>query len=158
MVQGSWFMVFSSWSGVSATVLLVSAAALMAQGELVVYKSGTKLYHRASCPVVQDLAGAVAMTRGRAESRGYKAHSGCDPDNPNAKAPKAAPPPPQTVYVGGPKYYHRKTCGKLGDPAAVKPISLEIAGKTHWPCPDCKPPVRKRSIENAIPGTKRRGG
>ena len=39
----------------------------------------------------------------------------------------------------------------------VSSESLEKAGKSHWPCPICRPPVRKKSAEPAVPGTGRRG-
>jgi hypothetical protein len=142
---------------------LIAAAVLLwngithAQSELVIHKDGTKLYHRPGCPVVLDLAGVLAMTRAQAEARGYKAHPDCDPANPNAPAPRAAPPPPATVYVDGSKYYHRKDCSKLTDPKTVKAVSVEVAGKVQWPCPTCKPPVRRKSTENAVPRTKHRG-
>ena len=139
-------------------IWLCAAPTLSSQSELVIVKEGAKLYHWPGCPVVRDGAGVTAMTRAQAESRQYKAHPDCDPANPKAPAPKAAPPPPVTVYADGSKYYHRKECGKLTTAPAVKAVSLEEAGKTLWPCPDCKPPVRRRSTENAIPGTKRRGG
>jgi hypothetical protein len=141
-----------------ALVALCTAPSISSQSELVIVKEGAKLYHRPGCPIVRDGAGVTAMTRAQAESRQYKAHPDCDPDNPKAPAPKAAPPPPVTVYVDGSKYYHRKECAKATKPSAVKAVSLEEAGKTLWPCPDCKPPVRRRSTESAIPGMRRRGG
>jgi len=145
----------TSWL-IAATVVLLHAVPT-AQSELVIHKDGTKLYHRPGCPIVLDLVGVLAMTRAQAEARGYKAHPDCDPTNPNAPAPRAPPPPPATVYVDGSKYYHRKDCRKLTDPKAVKAVSLDVAGKVQWPCPECKPPVRRKSTENAVPGTKRRG-
>jgi hypothetical protein len=140
---------------VLAQISLLCASTPLAQSEFVIHKEGTKLYHRPSCPVVIDMRGVLAMTRAQAEARGYTAHRDCDPNNPNAPAPKAPPPPPATVYLDGTKYYHRKTCSTLRDPKAAKAVSLESVGKTHWPCPTCRPPVRRRSTENAIPGTKR---
>lgn len=118
-------------------------AVVAGQGELVIHKQGTKLYHRPHCPSISGMAGVVAMTRAQAEGRGYKAHADCDPANPQALAPEGAAPPAETVYLDGSKYYHRKTC-KLLDPEKVKPAALETAGKAQWPCPTCKPPVRKR--------------
>jgi hypothetical protein len=146
-----------------ATAMLVlalaagGAAPAAAQSELVLHKAGTKLYHRASCPVVLDMSGVVAMTRAQAERRGYTPHPACDPSNPNAPAPQGTPPPPATVYVDGSKYYHRKDCSKVRDASKLEPISLEAAAKKSWPCPVCRPPIRKKSRENAIPGTKRGG-
>jgi len=137
---------------------LLAASEARAQSELVIVKEGTKVYHRPGCPVIRDGEGVTAMTRAQAEGRQLTAHPDCDPSNPKAPAPKASPPPPATVYLDGSKYYHRKDCKKLTDPASAKAVSLEAAGKTHWPCPECRPPVRQKSSENAIPGTKRRGG
>jgi hypothetical protein len=141
-----------------ALIACLTAPAISSQSELVIVKEGEKVYHRPGCPAVRDGVGVTAMTRAQAEGRQLTAHPDCDPSNPKAPAPKAAPPPPVTVYLDGSKYYHRKDCKKLTDPAAAKPVSLEVAGKTHWPCPECRPPVRQKSRENAIPGTKRRGG
>jgi hypothetical protein len=130
-----------------------SAAA--AQSELVIFKEGTILYHRAGCDVIRDMKGVVAMTRAQAESRGYKAHADCDPEVSKAGAPAppgsaASPaaqpkPAPQIVYVDGGKYYHRKDCRRLAaNPKAARAEALEVAGKSLWPCPDCRPPVRPR--------------
>lgn len=131
-----------------------------AKGELVLIRTDTKQYHRASCPLVRgaNTNGVTAMTRGQAESRGYTAHPDCDPENPKAPAPKAPAPEAVTVFVDGSKYYHRdRTCARIEDDDAVKAVSLEVAGKKEWPCPECRPPVRRKSTENAIPGTKRGG-
>jgi hypothetical protein len=140
-----------------SSALFVTSAEGVVQSELVIHKEGTKLYHRPSCPVIRDGVGILAMTRAQAEARGYTAHPDCDPENPKAPAPRAAPPPPVTVYVDGTKYYHRKDCSTLATAKDVKAVSLEVAGKAQWPCPVCKPPIRQKSTENAIPGTKRLG-
>jgi hypothetical protein len=138
-------------------LLLFPLAPVSAQSEMVIHKDSTKLYHRPGCPVVVDGTGVLAMTRAQAEGRGYKSHEDCDPANPNAKAPRAAPPPPVTVYVDGGKYYHRKDCRRLASAENVKPAPLDVVGKEKWPCPTCKPPIRKRSSENAVPRTNGRG-
>ena len=140
-----------------ALLSLIAASTVQSQSELVIVKEGTRLYHRPGCPVIRDGNGVTAMTRAQAEGKQYTAHLDCDPSNPKAPAPKAAPPPPATVYLDGSKYYHRKDCKRLKDPAAAKAVSLEDVGKSYWPCPDCRPPVRQKSTENAVPGTKRRG-
>ena len=145
--------------GVLACLFLLPALAF-GQSELVIYKEGTGLYHRAGCPVLTDAKDVMAMTRAQAESRGYKAHDDCDPAR---QKPGSAPgsnqaPAPVTVYLNDGKYYHRKDCPKLT--AGGKPPKselLETAGKSHWPCPDCRPPVRRKSAEPAVPGTGRRG-
>jgi hypothetical protein len=151
---------------VAASLVLLDAAAA-AQSELVIHKEGTNLYHRPGCPVVRDGIGVLALTRAQAEARGYKPHPDCDPDNPSARsapavprpvpAPAPAPPPAVTVYLDGSKYYHRKSCAKIATAKDVASKSLEVAGKSYWPCPVCRPPVRRKSSEPAVPGTVRRG-
>ncbi len=160
----------------AAAVVLLMVAVLTAnpdsQSELVIYKEGTHLYHRPGCPLVRDSRDVVAMSRAQAEARGYKPHRDCDPAeqdarateapasrSPGSKTAPAAKPTVVTVYVDGTKYYHRKDCPQLKDSSTVsKPVSLELAGKTYWPCPICTPPVRRKSAEPAVPGTVRRRG
>jgi hypothetical protein len=134
-------------------VLLAIAAAgvgppiAAVQSELVIYKERSQLYHRPGCEVIRDGTGVLALTRAQAEARGYKPHPDCDPEQrkPDAPGDKAAARP-QTVYVDGTKYYHRKECKRLeAKPKAVRAESLDAAGKAYWPCPDCRPPVRKRT-------------
>ena len=118
------------------------------QSELVIYKEGSQLYHRPGCDVIRDGTDVLALTRAQAEARGYKPHPDCDPEQrkPDAAGDKAAAARPQTVYVNGTKYYHRKECKRLeSNPKAVRAESLDAAGKAYWPCPDCRPPVRKRT-------------
>ena len=129
------------------------------QAELVIVKEGAAVYHRAGCPVIRGVQGVLAMTRAQAESRRHKPHADCDPANATtgAQASRRATPPPQTVYLDDTKYYHRKDCRRLAAVKDVRAGSLEEAGKVRWPCPDCRPPVRRRSAEPAVPGTERRG-
>ena len=128
-----------------------SAAA--AQSELVIYKEDTKLYHRPGCDVIRDMKGVVAMTRAQAESRGYKPHPDCDPE----VSKPGAPAPPASARGGAAEthtadrlrrrrqVYHRKDCRRLAaNPKAARAEPLEVAGKSLWPCPDCRPPVRPR--------------
>jgi len=144
-----------------ALVVVAGTASLAAlQSELVIYKEGSTVYHRAGCPVLKDMTGVTAMTRAQAESRGHKAHPDCDPAQQKADGRSAPVPgaPPPTVYLDDGRYYHRKDCAKLdASGKRVRSASLETAGKSHWPCPDCRPPVRKKSAEPAVPGTGRRG-
>jgi hypothetical protein len=131
-----------------------------AQSELVIYKEGTQQYHRPGCDVIRDGKDVLALTRAQAEARGYKPHPDCDPaqrklDEAPAAA-KAASAEPQTVYLNGTRYYHRKECKRLeANPKAVHAESLDAAGKTYWPCPDCRPPVRKRTPASQPPGRVR---
>ena len=146
---------------VALAVVAGTASLAALQSELVIYKEGSAVYHRAGCPVLKDMTGVTAMTRAQAESRGYKAHPDCDPAQQKSdgrSAPSAPGAPPPTVYLDDGRYYHRKDCAKLDANAKrVRSASLESAGKSHWPCPDCRPPVRKKSAEPAVPGTGRRG-
>lgn len=143
-------------------VWLVAVALLPApafpQSEMVVHTQGTKLYHRAGCPAVEDAKGVLAMTRAQAEARGFKPHDACDPANPSRPTPDGKPATPPTVYLDGSRHYHRSTCSRLPEEKArIKAVSVEVAGKSHWPCPECKPPIRQRSSGPAVPGTERRG-
>jgi hypothetical protein len=135
------------------SVLLTSLTAASgspagAQSELVIHKEGTTEYHRPGCDVIRDGKGVVALTRAQAEKRGFKPHAGCDPETGKpASASEGAPAAkPETVYVNGTKYYHRKDCRRLKEsPGAVEAEPLESAARANWPCPDCKPPIRKRN-------------
>ena len=130
------------------------------QSELVIHKDGSAVYHRAGCPVLKDMTGVTAMTRAQAESRGHKPHPDCDPaqQKSDGRSAPAPPAPPPTVYLDAGRYYHRKDCAKLdANGKRIRSASLESAGKSHWPCPTCRPPVRKKSAEPAVPGTGRRG-
>lgn len=119
------------------------APAVLPAQELVIVIEGTSEYHRPSCARIQGRSDVLAMQRGQAESRGFRAHGDCDP----AKVP----PPPKAVMVTvdeGGKYYHRDKCEKLG--TSPRRVTLEDASKKHWPCPSCKPPIRARKKGSVI--------
>jgi hypothetical protein len=110
--------------------------------EYVLVKPGAKEYHRPGCEVVRDAKDVVAMTRAEAELRGLRPHAACDP----AKNPSARDGAPAVQYVfvePGDKRYHREKCSKLG-PNRERITLDEAAKKKYWPCPACKPPIRKR--------------
>ena len=128
-----------------------SAAA--AQSELVIYKEDTNLYHRPGCDVIRDMKGVVAMTRAQAESRGYKAHADCDPAVQQAWRAGAPPPPPRrrrsprrrpSTSTAASITTGRTAAGSAANPKAARAEPLDVAGKSLWPCPDCRPPVRPR--------------
>jgi hypothetical protein len=126
--------------------LLLAGAMLFAfpQGstEYVLVKAGSQEYHRPGCEVVRDAKNVVAMMRGEAEARGRRPHAACDPaKSPPGKTPAAL----QYVFVASSdKRYHRETCSRLGN--TRQRITLEEAArKKYWPCPVCKPPIRKRA-------------
>jgi hypothetical protein len=139
-------------------------ALLAGQGELVIVKEGTGgqlQYHRPGCPVVRDGKDVLAMTRGEAESRGYKGHRDCDPATapatkdaagatPSARQGDARPTPEEFVFVdAGGKYYHQQGCQKIGK--ETRKVQLKEVGK-RWPCPTCRPPIRKRTDAPLVPG------
>lgn len=115
------------------------AAESFAQSELVVVKKGEKEFHRPGCPEIKDAKDVLALSIAQARGRGLKQHDGCDP----AKTPVGGSqdPAPIIVYVDSSKYYHKKDCKKLGKDA--KKAELEEAGRKLWPCPVCRPPIRK---------------
>jgi hypothetical protein len=147
-------------SSMLVLVLAMLGVALAAsQSELVIVKDGTKEYHRPSCAVVRDGRDVLAMTRAQAESRGFKPHAACDPSNPAAAttvAPRGKPPAPVFVYVSpGDNKYHKDTCRKLA--ADRRKVTVEEAATTkHWPCPVCRPPIRKKG-EPIVPPRSPRG-
>jgi len=129
----------------SPAPLLAAVAACLAmlvapdQGELVIVKEGTGLYHRPGCPVVRDGRRVVAMTLGQAASRGFKPHPACDP---SMAAPSKPAVPAAVMVDDNGKYYHRERCPKLGP--HPRKIDLAAAAKKYWPCPRCRPPLRPR--------------
>ena len=128
-------------------LLLVATAALSAQREYVIVRKGAKEYHRAGCDVILDAKDVVAILREDAEQRGIKPHAACASQKSVDGGAHLAPQPPKPVlvFVDGGKYYHREKCSKLGpDP---KRVDVEAAAKKQWPCPACKPPIRKRNAE-----------
>jgi hypothetical protein len=125
---------------VVALLFLLSSAPLV-QTQYVLVKPGSKHYHQPDCEQLKGAKGVTAMTRSQAEARGLTQDPACDPaTHPPEEKKKEAP---VYVYVQpGQKYYHREHCTKAG--ASPKRITLDEAAKTYWPCPVCKPPIRKR--------------
>jgi hypothetical protein len=127
-------------------------SALSSSQELVLQKEGTKEYHRPGCEVVRDGRHVLAMSRAQAEARGLKAHAGCDPARmPPAPTGSRGPAAPVFVFVdaaaepsrgGSHQLYHRESCPRLGKERRKLPV--DEAGKRYWPCPKCRPPIRKR--------------
>jgi hypothetical protein len=135
-------------------VLAAIQDVLAGQSELVIAKEGTEYYHRPGCPVIRDGKGVIAMALGQAQLRGYKQHPACDPATspPASDTSRPADKPkvaaPVFVYVDDSKYYHRQDCRNLAK--SSRKVALEEAGKRLWPCPVCRPPVRKKSDEPAV--------
>jgi hypothetical protein len=124
---------------------LVTMGPLLAQSELVIVKQGTSEYHRPGCDTIRDGAGVMAMTRAQAEARKLTSHAACDPANAPKDPPGDTAKKPAIVHVyvdDGGKHYHKEKCARLGK--NPKKITVDAAAKKHWPCPVCKPPIRKR--------------
>jgi len=140
------------WRNAAGVALLVAmAAGAAAQGQLVITKEGTTLYHWPGCPLVQSnvqgsVAGVLAMNRGQAEARGLKPHPDCDPSKApppgGAGANKPAAPPSVFVDKAG-KYYHRERCARL-EKTSKKVVLDAATARKYWPCPACKPPIRPK--------------
>lgn len=116
-----------------------------AQSELVIVREGSKEYHRPACDAIKGAKDVLALTRAQATARGLTAHEACDPSKmpppgSGEKDEKLAPDP--EVFVDGSRYYHKKDCSRLGKDA--KKMKLDDAGRKFWPCPSCKPPIRRR--------------
>jgi hypothetical protein len=108
---------------------------------LVVDIPSDNLYHQPSCPLVRKAGRQVkVMKESEAIRRGMKPHdcaAAADDQEDSAAATNQ-----QTVYVQpGDNRYHKAGCEKLK--AGATKMTLDEAGRKYWPCPVCKPPVRK---------------
>lgn len=145
----------------SALGLILFIPVLAAAQTLVIHKQGTREYHRPWCPVIRDGKGVLALTLGQANGRGLRPHAECDKEPPGIagttgdNGSPGKPVAPVFVYVDGKKYYHRQDCAKRSGPLGRE--MLDVAAKTHWPCPACRPPVRKKSDGPAVPKRGTRG-
>jgi hypothetical protein len=134
----------SAVAAVLAVLILAVSGAGASQSELVITRAGDKEYHWPGCERIKDAKDVLALTRAQATTRGLKPHAACDPStSPRpGDSSKSSPAPDPVVYVDDGRYYHKKDCAKLGkDP---RRLSLDEAGRKYWPCPTCKPPIRKR--------------
>lgn len=142
---------------VAAALLLAIQAPL--QSPLVLQKERTREYHRPWCALVRDGRDVLALTQAQAEARGLRSHEACEKEPPNAPAPSAGttgrkPAAPVVVFLDGTKYYHREKCVKAVGP--LTNATLDAAGRSRWPCPSCRPPVRRKSEGPAVPERGRR--
>jgi hypothetical protein len=141
-----------SWTVLIALILVAGpAAAQDSQGPtpsasaMVVEIPSDNLYHQPGCPLVAKAGSKVKVMRlGEANRRGMKAHDcrgaaeASDDGSSRAAAANAVP-----VYVqDGDRRYHLEKCERLTKTPQKQP--LDKAGRTHFPCPVCKPPVRQR--------------
>ena len=141
-LRGGWdwgtllFMVIAAWSAFRCARLMLSRVELATDR--------LRLHTAWSSPrevEFRQLSGVFA------EGRGLKAHPACDPAQappPSSASEARAKATVQYVYVDDKgKHYHRETCTKL-QKAGRKKVTLDDAGRTYWPCPVCKPPIRQR--------------
>ena len=147
--------VLASVLGLILVIPVVAAAQT-----LVIHKEGTREYHRPWCPVIRDGKNVMALTLGQAKGRALEPHAECDKEPPGVAGTTGdsrsrKPVAPVFVYVDGTKYYHRQDCVKRR--GVEKRETLDVAAKTHWPCPACRPPVRKKSDGPAVPKRGTRG-
>jgi hypothetical protein len=110
--------------------------------------------------VIRDGKNVLALTLGQANLRGLKPHAQCDKEPPGVAGTTGnggsrKPAAPVFVYVDGTKYYHRQDCAKRS--GVEKRETLDVAARTHWPCPACRPPVRKKGDPPAVPKRGTRG-
>lgn len=129
------------FAAVTVTAFVLCAPAGAAQ-DLVLNKEGTPLYHRPWCDVVRDGRGVLALSRAQAHGRGLKPHADCDREPPRDAPAADKPATPVFVFTDAGKHYHRERCAKLG--RNPRKVALTEAGRKLWPCPACKPPIRKR--------------
>ena len=109
-----------------------------AAGQALVLQKGTgREFHNPWCPLVRDGKDVLALTRAQAAARGLTPHAECAKDAGEGTLPAA----PVFVHVDHAKYYHRATCARLARRSERQ--ALSIAAKTRWPCPVCRPPIRK---------------
>jgi hypothetical protein len=123
-----------------AVLLFATGLPRSVASDLVIAKDGSNEYHQPGCELIRNGKGLLALTVAQASGRGLRPHPECH--NPPTRTGARAAPAPVPVYVDGSRYYHRKECSKLvGKPNRIE---LEEAGRKYWPCPTCKPPIRKR--------------
>ena len=126
-------------------VLPLSGGQSTSGSALVVDIQADSLYHQPSCSLVRKAGSAVkVMKQSEATRRGLKPHD-CDTASAADEAASAAAAAnTATVYVQkDDKRYHKAGCARLRD--AATPMAVDAAGQKYWPCPVCKPPVRKRA-------------
>ena len=133
----------SLWCALAIALCAAALPAAQSATELVVIIPGTKEFHRPGCPLVAKAGSKVTVSkRGDALRRGLKEHAACF-SGAAADSPPAADVNATKVFTQpGDERYHRATCAKLTGTRTE--LTLEEAGRKLWPCPVCKPPIRKR--------------
>lgn len=130
--------------GCTAPLAPQAAAGPQSSGSaLVVSIPSDRLYHQPGCPLVAKAGKNVKVMRlSEANRRSLKAHD-CRSAADGSDGSKAAEANAATVFVqDGDRRYHREKCERLTkDPQKA---TLDKAGRSHFPCPVCKPPIRQR--------------
>lgn len=107
---------------------------------LVVVIQGESRYHQPSCPLVTRAGSKVTMMKlSEAATRGLTAH---DCEQAEIEQPKKDANASPVFVQPGDKRYHKQGCPRLEGTATS--MTLGEAGQKYWPCPVCKPPIRKR--------------
>jgi hypothetical protein len=122
-----------------------SSSSAPSASALVVDIPGDALYHQPGCPLVAKAGSNVKVMRlAEANRRGMKAHNcreaagTAGDEGPDAATANAVP-----VYTqDGDRRYHTDGCEQLKK--APQKVPLDKAGRSHFPCPVCKPPIRQR--------------
>lgn len=127
------------WTLLLAAVLIATTGAAQDASSMVVIIAGDKTFHQPGCALVAKAGSKVTVSkRGEATRRGLTAHD-CGP---GASGEASGDPNAEKVATQpGDNKYHRPTCAKLA--ATRSTLTLGEAGRKLWPCPVCKPPIRK---------------
>lgn len=125
------------------SILVLGAAPAAAQASssaaLVVDVPADALYHEPGCPLVRRAgASAKVLKESDAIRLGMKPHACTEMDPAEAEPDPNAQP---VVVQPGDNKYHKAGCRTLRAKTSTMPLA--DAGRSHWPCNVCKPPIRK---------------
>ncbi len=139
--------------GVRALFVIAAVASVAGVAQegtsLVVIVKGDRAFHQPGCVLVARAGSNVTVSkRADATRRGLTAHD-CGPDG--ASGPAVDPNAEKVATQSGDNKYHRLTCTKLGPTRST--LTLGEAGRKLWPCPACRPPIRKPPPPSAPPAS-----
>ena len=141
---GSLSFLVALLSAGAATPLAAQESGGPSASSLVVTIPSDALHHQPGCPLVAKAGKNVKVMRlSEANRRGLEAHD-CGAAADGSDGSKAAAANAAAVFVqDGDRRYHRDKCERLTK--EPEKLTLDKAGRTHFPCPVCKPPIRQRS-------------
>lgn len=136
-------MLFCTAMGVRAWIVLAAVASVAGVAQeansLVVLIKGDRAFHQPGCVLVARAGSNVTVSkRAEATRRGLTAHD-CGPEA--SGGPAVDPNAEKVATQSGDNKYHRLTCTKLGPSRST--LTVGEAGRKLWPCPACRPPIRK---------------